>query len=589
MSNNRKFLRRLWFFSLVTSTALILSFLFFSFFVKSHFDISHICLLIIFFLLTFELSVSFWTTIIGFILLIFQKNRVDQEIGQSYETINSTKTAIIMLTYNEDPVDFFKRVRTVYQSLIDYKCLHLFDIFILSDTNCPNIRLAEKQLWQKMCSINHAHEHLFYNNRAINTDAKSGHIDEFCTRWGDNYDFMIILDADSLMSAKALLQLVDRINANPNLAILQTAPKTYNQKSLFARILQFSNHIYGQIYCMGSAFWQLSDSNYFGHNAILRVDAFKKHAKLPILPGKAPLGGKILSHDFVEAALLREAGWQIEMCFDIVDSYEELPNNLINYAKRDRRWCQGNLQHSWFVFSKNMSMYSRFLFFRGIMAYLASPLWLCFFILSSIIFLNNHDVISSESTSAYEKQMLLFSILGFLFVPKILGLIFNLLDSNSIRDSGGHVKMVLSFLLECFFSVIITPILMLYRNQFIYEILLQQNIGWPAQERKNSRLSLKSAFKAHACQMLVGLAILAGVCIHAPNYIWWMFPFYFGLVISVPLSILLSSSFLGEKTFQWRLFCIPEEINPPDIIHFLNAQEKKFKQDFQENTQLELS
>ena len=573
-----KFCRK-FFFTLVVLTTFILSVLFYNIFLKGKFDFSHLCLFCIFILLIFELNMSFWTAIIGFIILVAQQNISAKPLIQlqinTNLAVNDTKTAIIILTYNQNPEDVFQRLNTIYQSIIQYNSLHLFDFFILSDSSCPQIRENELQYLKKTCNKYNAHNKIFYNNRSINTDEKSGHIDEFCTKWGNLYDFMVILDDDSLMSAKALVEMVYRIHNNPKVAIIQTASKAYNQQTLFARILQFSENLYGQIYCAGTAFWQLSECNYFGHNAIIRVDAFKTHAKLPTLPGKRPIGGKILSHDFVEAALLREAGWEIWMAYDIVDSYEELPSNLINYAKRDRRWCQGNIQHSWFLFGKKMSMYSRFLFFEGIMAYVASPLWLFFITLSCLLLFNNADI-NAPSVNAFmiDKHHLLYIVIGLIVMPKLLGLALCLFNSSPTRNVYANNLMIISFLLECIFSIMVTPILMLYRNQFIFQILFQKNIGWPAQDRGKNQLSFKKACLFHGYQMIIGLILFLFLYIYIPYSVTWQLPIYLGLILSIPLSVILSRVSFGEKTLRWGLFCIPQEINPPEIIQLYKHQNK---------------
>ncbi|MGH7005945.1 MAG: glucans biosynthesis glucosyltransferase MdoH, partial [Alphaproteobacteria bacterium] len=201
---------------------------------------------------------------------------------------------------------------------------------------------------------------------------------DFLKRWGRHYDYMIVLDADSLMEGRTLVAMARHMDANPGAGLVQAPPVCINRNTLFARMLQFAGRIYGPVFAAGQAFWQMGEGNYWGHNAIIRVRPFTEHCGLPELPGRPPFGGHILSHDFVEAALLVRAGWSVWLAPDLGGSYEEVPPTLLDYAKRDHRWCQGNLQHSRIVGARNLNGVSRFHFIGGIMSYVASPLWLAF-------------------------------------------------------------------------------------------------------------------------------------------------------------------------------------------------------------------
>jgi membrane glycosyltransferase len=582
--------RRSVFYSLTIFTTLLAMALVAQPFLANDFTVLEFFLILIFGILIFGVSLSFWMAIIGFFVLLTGGDRkaITKLTKVSAENILSMAKpiALVMPICNENPQRIFAGLRAIYESVLKTGFGQAFEIFVLSDTSDPLLRLQEEQLWFQMCEDFQAHGKIFYRNRIENVGRKSGNIAEFCQHWGGRYEFMILLDADSLMDGNTLVKMVNIMQAQPKVAILQTPPLPVNQKSLFGRVMQFASCLYGQIYSAGAAFWQLSQSNYWGHNAIIRVEAFAAHASLPKLPGEEPLGGEILSHDFVEAALLREAGWEVWLAYDIDGSYEEMPTNIIDYAKRDRRWCQGNLQHIWFLFAKKMSLVSRLHLLMGVMAYLASPLWLVFLIITGvaayeyghlmpIYFAGNNPFPVWPISYDIELVALLLVTLGMLFIPKLLSLLWLLCYPQQVKKFGGYLAVIASVLLECIFSTLLAPLLMLYRTKFVLAILLRQSIGWPAQQREEHGLSFKEAVTAHGIQTLIGFLALLGIYFFIPNFFWWFLPAVLGLIFSVPLSMLVSSSALGAITRRWHLFCTPEETCPPEIIQLFQKEMQK--------------
>ena len=567
-----KWLRRALFIILSLCTTLGGLFLFYHSFLNGPLNWVKGSLIVLFSILTLDLSMVFWMNIIGFIVFISDGDKhsithANKKISNE-KLLSNSPTALLILIYNEDPKPIFDRLHVMYQSLLKTGEANQFEVFILSDTNDPSIRLQEEQLWFQLCNTYDAQGKIFFHNRLKNTDHKSGHVQEFCSRWGARYEFMIILDSDSIMAGETLVKMVNIMHTHPKMGILQTTSIPINQKSLFGRIMQFSNYLYGYMQTMGAVFWQVSESHYCGHNAIIRTKAFAAHAGLPKLPGKEPLGGKILSHDYVEAALLREAGWDVTITYDLDGSYEGMPTNLIEYAKRDRRWCQGNMQHTWFLFEKKMSFFSRGLFLMGIMAYLVAPIWV-FFCALTFVLMNQHASEVVTPVLPIYSQLLLLLILSMLFLPKVLSLTWFLFHPKKLKQFGGGVAVVCSAVFEFIFTILFAPILLFYRTKFVIEILLQRNIGWPVPQRAEHRLSLKEAIQAHWHQTVVGFILFACIAYFVPNLIWWFIPTCLGLMLSIPLSICLSSSALGKFTREWQLFCVPEEINPPEILALL--------------------
>jgi membrane glycosyltransferase len=543
-------------------------------------------LLVLYTLLMVWISASFWAATNGFcILLCGDRMAISGVRPEPPEEPGADRkhgrSALVMPIYNEDPKRVFAGLKAVYQSLVETTRADEFDLFILSDTRDPDIWLEEELAWYQLCVEMNAHGKIFYRNREKNISRKSGNLADFCKRWGGRYRYMIVLDADSLMGGATLTKMVDLMEANPRVALLQTAPVPINHESLFARILQFASSLYSTIFTAGIAFWQLSDSNYWGHNAIIRVKPFAQHCGLPKLSGREPFGGEILSHDFVEAALLRKAGWEVWLAYDLKESYEELPPTLIDYAKRDRRWCQGNLQHVRMVFARGISGISRLHFLMGIMSYLSSPLWLLFLVITGIeayirtqtmpvyFFGDNIFPVWPESY-AVEMTTVLLVTLAMLFLPKILSLLLLFIRGEQVRDYGGVVRVVFSAVLETLFSILTAPVLMLYQSKFVFAILLRRSTGWPAQQRGDHRLGFREAFLAHGGQTFVGLAAGVASYLYVPDFFWWLIPVLAGLVLSIPISIVSSSTRLGRWMRSMGLLLTPEESNPPRIVRLLH-------------------
>ncbi|QBQ55703.1 glucans biosynthesis glucosyltransferase MdoH [Nitrosococcus wardiae] len=580
----KRILRQQGYYTLVLLTTFSALFLLTGVFQKNGITPLESLLLLLYMLLILWISASFWTAILGFWNLLGKRDHPSISTQASRKKYSNKaplgKTALIMPVYNEEPERVFAGLRAIYQSLLKTGQAEAFEIFILSDTQDPDIWVEEELHWYRMCQDLNAHGRIFYRNREKNSGRKSGNVADFCKRWGERYRYMIVLDADSLMGGHTLVQMVKLMEANPQVALIQVPPRPINRESLFARILQFGANLYGPLFNAGIAFWQLGHSNYWGHNAIIRIQPFVQHCGLPKLPGREPFGGEILSHDFVEAALLHKAGWEVWLAPDLGESYEELPSTLIDYAKRDRRWCQGNLQHLRFLFSRGFYFMSRLHLTMGIMSYLASPLWLLFLVITgteayvqshteTVYFFGNQLFPVWPESYTFEMTTVLIVTLSMLFLPKLLGLVLLLLKNQELARYGGIWRVSISVVLETLFSMLIAPVLMLYQSKFVTAILLRQHIGWPVQRRNDHRLSLKETFVAHRGHTLIGLTAGLVSYFYLPTFFWWLTPVLVGLVLSIPLSMYSSSTYLGQRAREKGLFLIPEETQPPQVLTLL--------------------
>ncbi len=584
-------IRRLVFLSLVAITTLAALGLLASVFQPGGISPLKLFLLVLYAILFAWICVSFWTATIGFVICLTQRDRYAiSTTGEQARTDAGVeppaRTALVMPIYNEDPVRVFAGLRAIYQSLVETGQHERFDVFVLSDTRDPDIWVEEEMQWHAMCRDLHGRGRVFYRNRPQNTSRKSGNIADFCAHWGGRYRYMITLDADSVMAGATLTEMVRLMDCNPGVAIIQVPPVPVNRESLFARVLQFAGAVYGRMFTAGLNFWQLSEGNYWGHNAIIRVKPFVDHCGLPKLPGKEPFGGEILSHDFVEAALLRRAGWAVWLAYDLGGSFEEIPPTLIDYAKRDRRWCQGNLQHSRLVLAHGWHPVSRVHFLMGVMSYLASPLWLLFLIVTGLeAFIESlarpiyffGDSLFPVWPISYAVQMttVLVVTLAMLFLPKLLAWLLLIADTNLRESFGGLIRAGLSLILESAFSMLLAPVLMLFQTKFVLAILFRRNVGWPPQQRGDHQTGFTEAVLAHGGQTLLGIVVGAATYWYVPTFFWWFTPVLLGLVLAIPLSMFSSSMTLGRQARKWGLFLTPQETSLPQVLQFLRDNMRK--------------
>jgi membrane glycosyltransferase len=383
---------------------------------------------------------------------------------------------------------------------------------------------------------------------------------------------MVILDADSLMTGQTLVEMVRRMDDDPDIGIRQVPPVLVNRDSLFARLLQFSTDLYGNVFRSGFSLWAGAEGNYWGHNAILRIEPFMRHCGLPHLPGSPPWGGEILSHDFVEAALMVRAGWKVVVASDLGGSYEECPGNLIDFAKRDERWSMGNLQHLPLVVAGGIHPVSRFHMGVGALSYVASPLWALFMLLSAVQGIGWQ--MAGDSTPAAAHAGLptavalapLVGALALLLMVKVWVLVAALCRRSLASGFGTPGKLTLSVLLETVVSCLLAPILMAFHTTFVVNSLLGRKVAWEAQSRGEKDVSWSETFRVHAPHTIAGLAAALLVTWGPHGLFWWMLPILLGLVFSVPISLLMSSVRLGRRLRAAGILLIPEEVAPPPIL-----------------------
>ncbi len=497
----------------------------------------------------------------------------------------ATRTALIMPVYNEDPATTCGALLAMGEMLAEAGEGEHFEIFILSDTRDPDVWVQETAAYARLRHALEGRVRVWYRRRRLNSGRKAGNLREFVERWGGRYDFMLVFDADSVMEADTIIEMARRMEAAPKLGILQTVPTLAGGASLFARLQQFAGRLYGPAIARGVAAWQGLDGNYWGHNAMIRVGAFAAHCGLPELKGRMPFGGHVLSHDFVEAALIRRGGWEVRMDPDLDGSWEGSPPSLLDVAVRDRRWAQGNLQHSKILGARGLRTPNRIHFLIGIGAYLMSPIWLAMLVTGLLLtaqatlfepeyFADGQQLFPNWPVFDAERMTMLFvAAMSLLLLPKIVGLISAALSRSRRRAMGGLHRLLPGAVAEILLSALYAPVLMLMQARQVTEILIGRDSGWNSQSREGQAMPWREAFRRHAGHVILGLAVTAVMGWYAPTQMLWLSPVLAGLILAPALSRWSGDPRAGIAFSRLGLLTTPEELAPPPALR--RAQEAR--------------
>ncbi len=538
-------------------------------------------LLVLFIFLYMWIAIGFWTAVYGFVLRLVGGDRqslLRRHRGKALENTTLAKTAIVMPIYHEPVQWTLSGLKAVYRDIERTGHLDQFEFHVLSDSRDPNVWLEEQSQWYRLCQELGAEGRLFYRRRRVNLNFKSGNIADFLRRWGRRYRYMVVLDADSLLSAGTIVKMVQLMEREPNVGILQTAPTIINGESLFARVQQFANRLYSNLFATGLAAIQLGDAAFWGHNAILRVQPFMEHCGLRRLRGFGLFRGAIMSHDFVEAAYMGRAGYEVWLEPGLGHSFEESPPSISDELARDKRWSKGNLQHLWILlFGRRLRLAHRLALLNGIMAYLASPLWLAFLILTTLEAVQMTVASINYFPEGHQGLFplwpewrpewalgLALSTLSLLFLPKFLAV----LDAGIhglAKNFGGLWRLLLSVLVEILVSVLLAPVRMMAHSRYVLGALLNLSLSWAGQNR-TEETTWREAFMIQFPGMLVGAGWSAFAWSLDPMFFLWSLPVAVPLVLAAPTSVALSRIGLGQAFRSSGLLVIPEEIAPVDVL-----------------------
>jgi len=486
------------------------------------------------------IALSFSTALTGFVVLLRRDAPPPQPAGCH------GPTALLMPVYHEDVERVSSLLRTMRREMHARGANAEFDIFVLSDSRDPATIAAERDAMLLLrespgCRI-------FYRNRDENAGRKAGNIAEWVRRFGGAYEAFIILDADSLMRVSTLRHLAGAMRADPQAGLIQTVPVLTGSETIFARMQEFASRVYGPILAAGAAAWHGADGNYWGHNAIIRTRAFAETCGLPALPGRKPFGGDIMSHDFVEAALLRRAGWGVRMLPRLAGSFEGGPPTLPDLDARDRRWCQGNLQHAAVIAAPGLHPLSRVHMAIGIGSYAAALLWMVFLILGIVAalqarFLNptyfpDTQVLFPQwpVVDAQRAIWVFGATLLLLLTPKLLGVLSTALSPIRPRTIRGWLRLLGGAVVEILVSALISPATMVRQAGHVVSVLIGRDSGWKSQSRDAAVLPFSEALRFAWAGVVLGLLFLAAALAVDPGLAAWMSPVIAGLLLS-PLLI----------------------------------------------------
>jgi membrane glycosyltransferase len=486
------------------------------------------------------------SALLGFVTLMLQPEPVARPLLMRGRGL--VRTALLFPVYREEPEAVAAAIDAMVDDLVEAAATTRFDIFILSDTQDASERLTELSIYAELRRRRAGSIEVFIRWRTPNTAKKAGNIASWIEGYGAAYRYFVILDADSVMAASTLLELVEEMEEDPRTGLIQTVPRLIGGVTTFARLQQFAANVYGPVLAAGLAAWHGRNGNYWGHNAIVRTEAFARTAGLPHLAGAPPLGGHILSHDFVEAALLRRAGWYVRLMPRLGGSWEGCPPALGDLIVRDRRWAQGNLQHMRLLSGRGLTLVSRLHLLLGAVSYISAPVWALTLLIGMLLALQGKyttpSYFGSESSLFpkwpvfdAKKALALFVVTVIVVhLPKLLGAIWALRDARERARHGGAARVISGTVLESVCATLVAPVLMVTQTSAVLAILAGRDAGWGAQRRAGGDAPFAEILRQHRWHLAWGLLTLAA-CITISNAVLaWMSPIILGLVCAAPFA-----------------------------------------------------
>lgn len=490
-------------------------------------------------------------------------------------------TAVLVPIYNEDADRLAAAVQVMADDLARL-APGRFAFFVLSDTRDPDHWVREEAALRPLTEAANAACPVYYRHRRDNADRKAGNIAEWVQRWGGKWDAMLLLDADSLMGGETMVSLSRRLAADPGLGLIQTVPAIFRARTLYARLQQFASRCYGPVFGHGLAVWYGLGGNYWGHNAIVRTRAFAESAGLPRLPGQPPFGGSVLSHDFVEAAMLRRGGWGVRLDADLEASHEEAPPSLVDVMVRDRRWCQGNFQHARFLPARGFAGTSRLHFLAGIMSYASAACWFALVIVGLLLgvqaaltrpeYFAEPGLFPTWPVFDSERAIRLFVLsMSVVLAPKLLGWLRAAFSPWRTLGFGGPLLATASVAVEIAVSALYAPIMMVAQTEIVRQVLAGKDSGWHPQRREDGGLGFGAALRAHVWHAVTG-GLLAAVAwwIHAHLFLW-LLPVTAGLVLAPVLSWMSGKQSVGDAVAAIGLLRVPGEVRGTELTDRLEA------------------
>ena len=508
--------------------------------------------------------VGFWNAIIGLLICQCVKDPITFILPKSMQLRDTlpitASTAILLCIRNESPARLLRNLQAMLEDIAQDQLGSFFHVFVLSDTNEVSIAEEERASFEEMRKNWSPQIQITYRCREDNTGFKAGNIADFCQRWGKDHDFALVLDADSFMASSAITRLVRMMQANPRLGILQGLVIGLPSTSPFTRLFQYGMRLGMRSYTMGSAWWQADCGPYWGHNALIRLRPFMEFCDLPVLKNSSGVPSSILSHDLIEAVLMRRAGYEVRIYPQEDLSWEENPATLTEYIRRDLRWCEGNLQYRNLLTLPNLRPVNRYQLVLAIAMFLGSPAWIILIFFCTI-------AISLSITPAalvnidYFSSLLIVTLIMW-YLPKIAGAINVLLQTSKSKLFGGRWRFCINLILEMVFSLLMTPITWLNHTIFILSLAFEKKGGWSGQSRDDHSISVAHAVNQFWPHTILGLGLSSLLYFNHPDALPYGILFFGGLLFSIPLVVITSQPWLGRFMIRYRLLSLPEEIIP---------------------------
>ena len=512
-----------------------------------------------------------WNAVIGFLIMRFARDPIAAVVPEAAlircdEPIVAS-TAIVLCIRNEAPERIVRNLEPMLAGLESSGYAHRFHLYVLSDTNDPSVAKLEEARVGELAARWKDRLGATYRRRTVNTGYKAGNIRDFCDRWGGDHELAVTLDADSFMTADAVLRLVRLMQANPRLGILQGLVVGLPSTSAFARIFQFGMRLGMRSYTIGSAWWQGDCGPYWGHNAALRLKPFIEHCVLPVLSKDGTQDRHILSHDQVEAALMRAAGYEVRVLPEENLGWEENPPTLIEFIRRDLRWCQGNMQYWRFLVRPGLAPVSRYQLGLAILMFIGSPAWMAILVLTVLMFLFADPSVRFMRADA-GIALFVWTLLMW-FAPKIATAVDILLRPDLRREFGGTTRFVANYWIELVYSILLVPVLWFGHTVFLIGLLFGREIGWIGQTRDDHTVPLSLAFRTLWPHTLLGVAALAALAVTRPAAIPYEAFLAAGLAFSIPFAMATAWPRFGAFCVRVGIGRLPEETAPPAALRAL--------------------
>jgi membrane glycosyltransferase len=477
-------------------------------------------------------------------------------------------TAILLCIRNEPPDRVARLLEPMMEGLAAHGVGEHFHVYVLSDTNEPQIAAAEEERFGALAVHWRGRVALTYRRRTDNLGFKAGNVREFCECWGKDHELAVMLDADSVMTVDLVLRLVRMMQKDPRLGILQSLVIGMPSASAFARIFQFGMRLSMRSYTIGSAWWQGDCGPYWGHNAIVRLAPFMAHCELPVLDRGALVKGHVLSHDQIEAVLMRKAGYEVRVLAEEGSSFEQNPPTLVEFIRRDLRWCQGNMQYWHFLRLPDLPPLSRYQLAFAILMFIGSPAWI------GLLLFGTAAVALAPAPADFMRRdaglALLLLVLAMWFAPNIATVIDVLSRARLRRLFGGGLRFTASFAMTIVFVILVAPIMWASHTLFLARLLFGRTVGWTAQYRDDHQVPWSLALRHFWPQTLIGLAPVLVLALTVPAAIPYAFLIAGGPLLSVPLAVVTASPGFGRALIAVGLDRLPEETDPPPALRALN-------------------